>query len=304
MAGNSSSFKSGFVAIVGLPNVGKSTLLNAILNWKLSAVSSKPQTTFDNVLGILNDENLQLVFVDTPGWLTPFDSFQAGMKKAVLRAVSEDADLILWLVDPRQFGAVDRSFAEVLKKSGRPVVVALNKIDLVGDKQLIAKVGDELSGIFGPDLKVYAISAKTREGLAPLKKELIIKVPFSSPYFPTDQITDRWERFLVAEIIRENIFESFEEEVPHASFVAVEEFKERPGQKDFISATIYVETGGQKRILIGKSGSAIKSLGEKSREGIERQLGRPVYLELSVKVHPKWREDNVFIWKMGKGGQN
>ncbi len=290
-----SNFQCGYIAIVGLPNVGKSTLLNRFLNCKLSAVSSKPQTTYDNVLGILNESSRQMIFVDTPGWLHPHDSFRSCMKKAILRTISEDADIILWLIDPQNYSKEDLKFAEVLKKAQIPVVLGINKVDLAYDKENMARMFGQLKEGLGEGTKVHLLSAKTGMGVANLKKELEAMLPAAPAFFPTDQITDRWERFYVAQIIRENIFHMFSEEIPHASFVSIDEFRERPGQKDFVKAIIYVETAGQKRIVVGKGGTAIKSLGEKSRGEMEAQLGRAFYLELTVKVHKNWREDNVFL---------
>ncbi len=292
------SFRSGYVSVIGWPNVGKSTLVNTFLGAKLSIVSPRPQTTRESILGILNEPDFQMIFVDTPGWLEPKDSYQSFMKRAIVRSMYDDADEIVWLLEPKPFTAEDAAFADKLQKTTKPVIVAVNKMDLAGSQPHFEKIRAELTDRWGNDATVLGISAKNGVGLLELKGALSSRLPIAPAFFPTDQITDRWERFYVAELIREQIFKHYKEEVPHACLVTVEEFVEKPGRKDVIRANIIVETDGQKKIVIGSHAAAIKSLGQASRKEIEAQLGRPVFLELNVKVHKNWRNDAGFLKKL------
>lgn len=288
-------FRSGYVSIIGWPNVGKSTLLNSLLGTKLSIVSSRPQTTRESIVGILNEPELQIVFVDTPGWLAPNDAFQSFMKRAIVRSMYDDADVLMWLMEPKPFTPEDAAFAEKLRQANKPVIVAINKMDLAGANVHAAAIKTEIGKIFGNTAMVYNVSGKTKMGLTELKGALISRMPEGQPFFPVDQLTDRWERFYVAELIREQIFQKYQDEVPHACLVQIEEFVEKPGRKDLIKATIVVETEGQKKILIGHHAFAIKALGQAARKEIEAQIGRPVFLELVVKVRKNWRQDGAFL---------
>lgn len=291
---STTTFRAGYVSVVGYPNVGKSTFLNAMVGTKLSIVSPRPQTTRDAIVGILNGDNYQLVFVDTPGWMNPQDTFQNFMKKAVVRSIFDDADLILWLLEPKKMGDEEKAFIETLKKTGRPILIAVNKMDIQPAKDLI----DEVRAFFAENLTgspFQLISAKSGQGMEELKRKLIASLPLSQPYFPTDQVSDRWERFYVAEFIREQIFKSYGQEVPHASTVIIEEFIEKSGRKDLIKANIIVETEGQMKIIVGKAGTGVRNLGQKARADIENWLGRQIFLELRVKVHKNWRKDGAFL---------
>ncbi len=292
------------MAIVGWPNVGKSTLLNALLGVKLSIVSPKPQTTRESILGILNEEGMQMIFSDTPGWLKPTDAFQSTMKKAIMRSLFDDADVVLWLLEPRALNDEDKTFAENLQKAGKPVFVAVNKLDTISGKEPIKQIMDTIKQALPASFTVFGISAKGKQGLDPLKNALKEKLPESPAYFPTDQVTDRWERFYVTELLREQIFNMYEKEVPHAAAVVIEDFKEQEGRKDLIRATIYVETDGQKQIMVGNKGASIVRLGTKAREEIEKSLGRPVYLEIFVKIKKKWREDTAFLKQVYEGNHS
>lgn len=298
-------FRAGYIAIVGWPNVGKSTLLNALLGQKLSIVSSKPQTTQRSIRGILNNPRSQLVFVDTPGWLNPSDSLQAFMKRDIARALYDDADVILWVLDPLPWNQEKADFGRRLSKLQKPLIVVINKVDLLRNddenENAIKQALKDLE-LIRDDKELLLISAKKNQGVEALKGRIAALLPISPPFFPTDQITDRWERFYAAELLRENIFHLYQDEVPHASAVVVTEFRERPGHKDHIKITVAVESEGQKKILIGEKGRAIKELGKKSREAIEAFLGRPVFLELLIKVRKNWRKDSLFLKELE--GQN
>lgn len=287
-------FKCGFVAIVGWPNVGKSSLMNALLDTKLSIVSAKPQTTRESILGILNEPQIQMIFSDTPGWLKPNDDHQTLMKKSIIRSLYDDADVVVWVKESKPISEEETEFLEKLKKLGKPFCVAINKVDTLQDRHGEGPEGPRQSGLSDND-DVFYVSAKTKEGLGKLKKWIIKNLPEAEPYYPTDQITDRWERFYVSELIREKIFEDYSQEIPHASFVAVEEFKEREEGKDYIKVVVYVETEGQKRIIIGKKGHGIRHLSEGARHEIEKRLGRSIFLEIVVKVKKNWRKDVDFL---------
>jgi len=295
---NNPPLRSGYVAIVGLPNVGKSTLLNRILNYNLSIVSPKPQTTLHSILGIFNEHDSQMIFLDTPGWLQPKEAVQVHMKRIILRVLQEDADLILWVLEPRPLTPEEWEFGLMLKKSERPLFVAVNKMDLVKNSAIIKEIETQLARNLDYPFEFHGVSSLTGQGLGKLKENLKNQLPSSPAYFPPDQITDRWERFYVGEWIREALFKLYQQEIPHAAAVLVEEFQERPQQKDRIEAVIYLEKESQKGIMIGRGGKAIKKLGETSRKVIEKQLGRPVYLDLRVKVHKNWRNDPQFLKRL------
>jgi len=291
----SADFHCGYVAIVGWPNVGKSTLLNSLLGMKLSIVTPKPQTTRESVLGVLNEEGYQMIFLDTPGWLKPNEPFQKMMKKAIMRALYDDSDVVLWLVEPKPLTDKDKELAEALAKIEKPLFVVINKIDTPEGETQAQKTQDELSPIIKRETFPFLVSAKTKKGLTPLKTKLKSSLPQSPPYFPTDQVTDRWERYYVSEMIREQIFNLYHQEIPHASTVDVKEFKEVEGKKDHILCSVIVETNSQKKIMIGQKGRAIKNLSQSSRKRVEAWLGREIYLELNVEVRKNWRKDKEFI---------
>jgi len=291
-----SDFKAGYAAIIGRPNSGKSTLLNAILNIKLSIISPRPQTTRRNVLGILNEDNLQVVFIDTPGLLKPRYELQKKMMEYVHSAL-QDADVFLIIVDvSEKTHPVDLPFDLTLLKN-KPVLLILNKIDLLPKEQLLPLI--ELYAQWFKFKAIVPISAINQDGLTQLKSELSKWIPFSPPYYPPDILSDQPERFFVAEIIREKIFYLFQEEIPYSTEVIVEEFKERSEKLDYIYAVIYVERSSQKGILIGKQGQALKKIGTLARKDIEDFLGRKVFLELRVKVDENWRKSSIKLKRMG-----
>ncbi len=290
------NFKAGYVAIIGLPNAGKSTLLNTLLNIKLSIISDKPQTTRRRIPGILNKENIQAVFLDTPGILKPKYKLHARMMEQVHSAL-DDADLLLLIVDAKTSRhPVDIDLAR-LNPAQKPVILLLNKVDLINKQDLLPLI--DLYKDFYPFEEIIPISALTGDGVEKVEAAIEARLPVHPPFYPPDVLSDQPERFFVAEIIREKIFEKFYQEIPYSTEVVVEEFKERPAQKDYIYAIIYVERNSQKGIMIGKKGEALKRIGEAARREIEAFLGRPVFLELRVKVNEKWRYDERKLKRLG-----
>lgn len=283
-------FKAGFAAILGLPNAGKSTLINALLRSKLSIVSPKPQTTRENILGILNGPGYQLCLLDTPGLLAKAKN---GLQKSLLRSVSaavqKDADIMIWVAFPFPPSAQDRESIMRLQFSGVPLILALNKIDAASPKEIAASEKAHIE-LLKP-ASVCRISAKDYKGISELLAEIVKRLPDSPAYYGEDQLSDRWERFFAAEIVRENIFALFEEEIPHACAVKIESFKEKKGKPDEIEASIFVEKESQKPILIGKNGRKIRELRERSESALAAFLGRSARLELRVSVRKNWRQD-------------
>ncbi len=289
-----SEHRSGYVAIVGKPNVGKSTLLNALLGQKLSIVTPKPQTTRHRVLGILSGETYQIVFLDTPGVLKKTRyRLHEHMMRTVTQAVA-DADLVLFMAEATQEEPDTFSLGYL---NERPAILALNKMDLVRQEQVLPLVQayTQLRNFEA----VVPISALTGYNLDVLLQEIIRHLPPGPPFYPKDQLSEHPERFFVAEIIREKIFEQFREEIPYATQVNIIDYKERPEGKDFIDAEIIVERPTQKAILIGKGGQALKRLGMAARRDIEAFLGRPVYLQLHVKVREDWRNRDTLLRAYG-----
>jgi len=285
--------KSGYVAIIGLPNVGKSTLLNALVNSKVSAVSPKPQTTRQRIIGIANGPDFQMLFQDTPGILKPRYPLQVAMEHEIDAAL-HDADVVLLVVEP----AIPRDpDPRPLTPDSRAIVV-VNKIDKVAKPQLLPVIQYYAQQGFDT---VIPVSALKGSGIDELRTAILAKLPEGQPYYPQDQLTVQPEKFFVGELIRETIFTSYGEEIPYSTIIEIAEFKEQEGRKDLIRAVIYVERQSQKAILIGKGGEALKRLGSRAREKIERFLERPVYLELWVKVKDAWRKDEQFIRESFRG---
>lgn len=286
----------GYVAICGEPNVGKSTLLNAILGERLAIATPKPQTTRRRTLGILTREHWQMVFLDTPGILEPRYALQEALMRQV-EAALRDADVFLLVVDVRAPALP----AGVLTASRqRPLVVALNKADLLRNADESLPVLERIRGET-PHAEFFVISAREGHGVEALVEHLGRRLPLGVPAYPADALTEHPERFFVAELIREVVFTKFRQEVPYSTEVELEEFREHPGGKDYIAATLFVESDSQKAIVIGRGGAAIRALGEAARREIEAFLGRPVFLALRVAVLPHWRKDPRALKRFGYG---
>ncbi|MEK7291509.1 MAG: GTPase Era [Planctomycetota bacterium] len=297
MQSDKKTFKSGYVAIVGKPNVGKSTLINDFLGCKLSIVTPKPQTTRKKIMGVLTKEDYQIVFYDTPGIMEPKYELQKYMVREAYDAI-KDADVVLMMVESFEPPTdKDKEFLGKLSHLSIPVILAINKIDLVKKDSLIP-----ILSAYSEQFKfaeIVPVSALNGTNLD-LMLTLIAKyLPEGEPFYPEDYMTDYNERFMASEIIREKVFEFYGEEIPYSTTVDIEEFKERGEGKDFIKAIIYVERDSQKGIIIGENGKAIKRVGVIAREEIEKQSGRKVYLELWVKVMEKWRKDKSKLRKLG-----
>ena len=286
--------KSGYVSLVGKPNVGKSTLLNCLLKRKLAIISSKPQTTRKRLLGILTEGNCQCYFLDTPGLLRPEYELQRLMVEQIRVAV-RDADVVVYLVDP-WFKSEDIQIGFIRTLSKSPILCVINKIDLVPKSQLLPII-DIIKDLDVQE--VIPVSALHGEGVDELKKTIFEYLPEGPFLFPEEDLSDSPERFFAAELIREKVFDFFKKEIPYATCVVIEEFKEREKGKDYIRALIYVERKSQKGILIGKNGEALKKIGVEARKEIEDFLGRQVFLELWVKVREKWRKDKKFLKGLG-----
>ncbi len=290
-------FKSGYVAIVGRPNVGKSTLLNNLLQFKLSSVTRKPQTTRHQIRGILHGDNYQVVFVDTPGLLQPKYKLQEAMLRVAHRALAE-ADLVLFMVEASaKPDATDLKHLDEIVKLTPRLLLVINKIDMIHKEAILP-----LMQFFHESKNIETIlpvSALKSDGLDSLTKEIVAALPVGVPYYSKDQITDHPERFLVAEIIREKIFLRYGDEIPYSTTVSIEEFKERGKHKDYVRASIYVERSSQKGILIGKNGAALKEIGLLARKDIEELIGRSVYLDLWVRVKEKWRQNELMLKDFG-----
>jgi len=293
-----SDFKSGYVAIAGTPNAGKSTLLNQMLGVKISITSKKPQTTRNRILGVLHRPDAQMVFFDTPGVFHAKDKLNRRIVDAAFSAVA-DADLILVVIDVAQPDInAERLLVNRLRDQNKPVVLALNKIDLVEKSGLLESIDKWADTYQFHD--VVPISAKNGIQINELILAMVSVLPQGPPYFPEDTLTDASERFLAAEMIREQVFRLTGEEIPYATAVTVDTFKEKSrGDLVKIEATIHLERDSQKGIVIGKKGSKLKQIGVKSREQIEHMLGTKVYLKLFVRVQKNWRKDTKAIKKFG-----
>jgi GTPase len=304
-------FRSGYIAIIGRPNVGKSTLVNALLGQKIAAVSPKPQTTRKRQLGILTTDNSQLVFVDTPGIHAPRHKLGTFLNQEAQESL-EGVDVILWLVDGSAKPAEeDQQIASLLGRTPRrtPIVLAANKIDLIPEEALtpnleayeaaLKKARVATEGSRRNDAHVISISATQNQNLDQLLELLASLSPFRPPEYDEEQVTDSYERDIAADLIREACLHRLREEVPHGVGVRIDEFAERENGMLYIAATIFVERESQKGIVIGEGGKMLKQIGSSARKEIEEMGGRPVFLELRVKVLKDWRNDENMLRRLG-----
>jgi len=295
------SIKSGYVAILGLPNAGKSTLMNSLLGQKLSIVTAKPQTTRKKILGILSSENYQVIFLDTPGIIKPEYLLQEKMMEAVNDSL-RDADVIILIVDASSNSEgqsiLNNEFTtQNIFKTNKPVLLLLNKVDLV-EQENVKKIITKYESL-KKFKKVIPVSALVNFNIEEVLNSIIELLPEGPKYYPDDIVAEENERFFVSEIIREKVFELYKEEIPYSTEVIIADFKEREANKDYILAEILVEKESQKGIIIGKQGAAIKRLGFEARKAIEDFLQKDVYLELRVKLRNKWRTDEKQLKSFG-----
>jgi GTP-binding protein Era len=284
--------KSGFVAVAGRPNVGKSTLVNALCEAKIAIASDKPQTTRRRIAGVANGSDWQLVLVDLPGFQRPRDALTEHMQRTVDESF-EDVDGVLFvLAADEEIGAGDRFIAERVYAAETPVVVALNKTDRVAREQVIAQIA-RAAGL-GAFHELHPVSARTGAGVDDLRETLVALLPEGPSYFPEGEVTDLPLEVRIAELVRERALELTREEVPHAIVAETDEIED--GR---VRVLLYVETDSQKAIVVGKGGSMIREIGSRARPEVEHLLGRKVFLELVVKVKPRWRRDETMLERLG-----
>lgn len=289
--------RAGYVAIVGKPNVGKSTLLNVMLGQKISITTPKPQTTRHRILGILSRDSFQAIFLDTPGLIDPRYTLQKYMVRKIHQAVA-DADVVMIMTDITD-PVVPVPLIEDIKTRNVPCLLILNKCDLINRNEALPVMESfHEKNIFNEIIPVSALKA---EGIDEIEKTIENYLPVHPPYYPPDIVSEHPERFFVAELIREQIFVRLSQEIPYSTTVQILEFKEAEGKKDVIRAEIIVDRESQKPIVIGKGGKKLKELGIAAREQIEQFLGRPVFLELFVKSRDKWRDDDRWLKRLGYG---
>ena len=298
--GIANGFRSGFVAVVGRPNVGKSTLVNRLVGQKVSITSPRPQTTRGPIRGVRNGPDYQAVFVDTPGSQKPRDTLRARMQQQVLDSLSE-SDVILCVLDATQatnrIGSGDRYVARLVAESGTPVIAVINKVDLLRNREEVLPIVEEVSEL-GSSREIFPISAAEGLNIEPLMDAVIELLPPGPRYFPEGKITDYPESLILAEYVREKALNVLREEVPHAVAVEIEEV-ERKESVTVVYATIHVERPTQRMIVLGKGGKTIKRIGVEARRDVERLLGTHIYLDLKVKVSPGWRSDKKFLERLG-----
>ena len=287
--------KAGFVNIIGNPNVGKSTLMNALVGERLSIITSKAQTTRHRILGIVNEEDYQIVFSDTPGIIKPAYELQSSMMDFV-KAAFEDADVLIYMVEIGEKELKDEKFFEKIRSSEIPVILLLNKIDRSDQATVEAEMKFWSEKL--PNARIYPISALENFNVDGLKDEIVRLLPESPPYFPKDQLTDKPERFFVNETIREKILMLYKKEVPYAVEIETESFKEEENIIR-IRSVIMVERDTQKGIIIGHKGSSLKKVGTEARKDLEKFFGKKIFLELYVKVNKNWRSSNRELRRFG-----
>lgn len=289
--------KSGFVNIIGNPNVGKSTLMNALIGQNLSIITNKAQTTRHRIKGILSDENYQIVFSDTPGIIKPAYKLQESMMQYV-KSAFQDADVILYVVEIGEQGLKDKDIFEKIKKLKIPLIILLNKIDLVTQEKVLIEI-DNWKNKFS-DAVILPISALNRFNINEIINSIVELLPFSPPYYSKEEVTDKSERFFVEEIIREKILKHYKKEVPYSVEISVEEFIEED-EIVRIRAIIYVLRESQKAILIGHKGLGLKRIGSESRKDIEKMINKKVFLTTPIKVKKDWRNNSSQLKKFGYG---
>ena len=287
--------KSGFVNIIGNPNVGKSTLMNALVGEKLSIITSKAQTTRHRIMGIVNGEDFQIVYSDTPGILKPAYKLQESMMNFVQGAV-DDADVILYVTDTVEQSDRSQNIIDRINNSGIPTIVVINKIDLTTPEQLDILAAQWQERI--PQAVIIPVSAKEKVGMKGVLEAILERLPEGEPFYPKDTLTDKTLRFFASEIIREKILLNYDKEIPYCCEIEIDTYKEEP-TIDRISATIYVARQSQKGIVIGHKGEKLKRVGQKAREDMERFLGKKVFLQLFVKVQDDWRNSERQLRRFG-----
>jgi len=305
MSATQAGFRSGYVSILGRPNAGKSTLLNALVGAKVAIVSEKPQTTRASLQGVVNTAGAQIIFLDTPGIHESNTLLNRRMMETVRDALT-DRDVLLYLADATTgFTEKDAQALDVLRKVTTPVLLLLTKIDRIQDKRRLLPLIEQYKAAREFD-EYIPVSSITREGLDRVREEIVKRLPEGPAYFPPDYLTDQPERFLAAELIREQVLRETRQEVPHAIAVLVDEWAETP-KLTRIAATIYVERTGQKAIVIGAKGAALKKIGTLARHEMERIFSRKIFLELFVKVQKDWRESPEFLraidWRSMTGAE-
>jgi GTP-binding protein Era len=284
--------RSGFVAVAGRPNVGKSSLVNALAGTKVAIISDKPQTTRNRIFGIVNGDDHQLVLADLPGFQRPRDELTERMQRTV-DASFEEVEAVLFVLSARErIGAGDRYIAQRVFGLGRPVVIALNKVDRLKPGHIATQM--QTASLLGDFLALHPVSAKTGDGIGELREELVALLPEGPQYFPPEQRTDLPLELRIAELIREKALHLTREEVPHAISAEVEELTEK-----VVRVTLYVETESQKQIVVGRGGAIVKEIGTRARPEIEQLLGHSIFLDLKVKTRPKWRSDQAMLERLG-----
>ncbi len=290
-------FRCGFVALVGRPNVGKSTLLNRLVGQKISIVTPKAQTTRHRILGIVTRSDFQLILVDTPGLHRSDASYLNRLMNQAAIAGLDDADLVLFMTEALRWNERDQRVLEILKSRDRDIVLVINKIDQIRDKQELLPFIETLSKK-ADFVAIVPVSARKSIGLDGLSAEILPRLPISPALFDSEQLTDRSREFRAAEIIREKLMLMLQEEVPYGTTVQIERF-EKGGKGYVISALVWVARAGQKKIVIGSKGSMMKKIGEAARRDLKRFVGEPVHLELWVKVKEQWADNEMVVKSMG-----
>ncbi len=287
--------KSGFVNIIGNPNVGKSTLMNALVGERLSIITSKAQTTRHRIMGIVNGDDFQIVYSDTPGILKPAYKLQESMMRFVMTAL-EDADVVLYITDTQETPNKNQEFLDILSKQNKPIILVINKVDLSQQNNLEELV--EMWHGMLPSASIIPASALHKFNLDAILNNILKNLPEGQEFFPKDTLTDKTLRFFASEIIREKVLTTYQKEIPYSVEVVIEEYTEEPNI-DRIRALIYVTRDSQKGIIIGHQGKNLKKVGTEARLELEKFLDKKVFLELYVKVDPNWRNDEAKLKRFG-----